>query len=88
VHLVRSLLDEVFGSENFVAQINFVKTSSATDLFLSRTQDYVLWFAKDGSNVKYRALYKSKAVGGFGGGEYQQVELLDGTRMTAAAAAA
>ncbi len=58
VHLVRSLLEEVFGSENFVAQINFVKTSSATDLFLSRTQDYVLWFAKDASNVKYRALYK------------------------------
>jgi adenine-specific DNA-methyltransferase len=88
VHLVRSLLDEVFGSENFVAQINFVKTSSATDLFLSRTQDYVLWFAKDAQQVKYRALYKPKEVGGFGGGEYQQVELPDGTRMTAAAAAA
>jgi adenine-specific DNA-methyltransferase len=88
VHLVRSLLDEVFGSENFVAQINFVKTSSATDLFLSRTQDYVLWFAKDAHQVKYRALYKPKEVGGFGGGEYQQVELPDGTRMTATAAAA
>src|SRR3989337_750793 len=27
VHLVRSLMDEVFGSENFCAQIGFVKTS-------------------------------------------------------------
>ena len=30
VHLVRSLMDEIFGVENFVAEIQFVKTSSAT----------------------------------------------------------
>ena len=29
VHLVRCVLDEVFGSENFVAQITFKKTSGA-----------------------------------------------------------
>jgi adenine-specific DNA-methyltransferase len=29
VHLVRSLMDEVFGAENFVSQITFLKTSGA-----------------------------------------------------------
>jgi adenine-specific DNA-methyltransferase len=30
VHLLRSIMDEVFGSENYVAQIAFTKTSGAT----------------------------------------------------------
>ena len=30
VHLVRCLMDEVFGSENFVQQITFTKTTGAT----------------------------------------------------------
>jgi adenine-specific DNA-methyltransferase len=29
VHLVRTILDEVFGSDNFVAEIAFKKTSGA-----------------------------------------------------------
>src|SRR3954468_19035432 len=33
VHIVRSVLDEVFGSENFVAQITFRKTGGTTGAF-------------------------------------------------------
>ena len=35
VHLVRSLLDEVFGPENFLSQINFKTTSGATSAHLA-----------------------------------------------------
>jgi len=87
-HLVRSLLDEVFGAANFMAQIAFVKTSSATDQFLSRVNDYLIWYARDIDSIKYRPLYLTKEVGGVGGGEYRFVELPDGRRIPASEASA
>src|SRR3954452_22670535 len=60
VHLVRCLLDEVFGSENFVSQIVYTKTTGATVASLPGTTDYLLWFAKDREKVKYRSLFESK----------------------------
>jgi adenine-specific DNA-methyltransferase len=79
VHLVRSLLDEVFGSENFVAQITFATTAGATSEFLPRVANYLLWYAKDRTVARFRKLYVRK-VGGTGTGEYRQVELADGAR--------
>jgi adenine-specific DNA-methyltransferase len=79
VHLVRSMLDEVFGSENFVAQITFATTAGATSEFLPRVANYMLWFAKDRTVARFRKLYVRKA-GTTGTGEYRQVELADGTR--------
>jgi adenine-specific DNA-methyltransferase len=83
VHLVRSVLDEVFGSENFVSQIVFKKTSSATSEFLAPVADCVLWFAKIRSDLKYRQLYQRKAIGGAGGGQYTRIETPDGRRHRA-----
>ncbi|MEI7548693.1 MAG: site-specific DNA-methyltransferase, partial [Actinomycetota bacterium] len=60
VHLVRALMDEVFGSENFVAQIYFRTTSGRQDLHLDRTGNYVLWCARDVASLKSRKLYESK----------------------------
>lgn len=80
VHLVRCLMDEVFGSENFVSLITFTKTSSQTVVLLPGTADYLLWFAKDKPNAKYRPLYKPKEFGGDGADKYDQVELPDGIR--------
>jgi adenine-specific DNA-methyltransferase len=57
VHLVRALMDEVFGSENFVAQIPFKKTSNSTSSNLDGVNDYLVWFARDIPNLKYRQLY-------------------------------
>ena len=79
VHLVRSLMDEVFGSENFVSQITFVKTSGSTSEF-GGTADLVLWYAIDRNSMKYRPLYVRKLTGGPGGSGYTRVELLDGNR--------
>jgi adenine-specific DNA-methyltransferase len=62
VHLVRSLLDEVFGPENFVSLISFVTTSGFTDAReLPRAGDYLLWYAKSKPNVKARSLWDKSA---------------------------
>ncbi|PZU46937.1 MAG: site-specific DNA-methyltransferase [Microbacterium sp.] len=62
VHLVRSLLDEVFGSENFVSEISYRTTTGATSDFIAGTVDFVLWFARDreAAKAKYRALYRRR----------------------------
>jgi adenine-specific DNA-methyltransferase len=80
VHLVRNILDEVFGSEHFVSLITYSKTTGATVVLLPGTADYVLWYAKDIERVKYRRLHSEKRFGGEGAGKYDQVELPDGTR--------
>jgi adenine-specific DNA-methyltransferase len=78
VHLVRCILDEVFGSENKCAQISFAKTSGQTDNLLASVSDHLIWYAKNRTQVRYRQLYSRKEVGGLGGGEYTNVMLPDG----------
>jgi adenine-specific DNA-methyltransferase len=58
VHLVRSLMDEVFGSENFINQIGFRTSMTKPTNQLNNVFDYVLWYSKDSSKLKYRPLYK------------------------------
>ena len=79
VHRVRALLDEVFGAENCVSQITFLKTSSSTGEF-GGTADYVLWYARSRDDMKFYELFHQKATGGTGGSGYTQVQLADGTR--------
>jgi adenine-specific DNA-methyltransferase len=82
VHLVRSLMDEVFGSENFVSLINFTKTSSATNTLLASTSDYLVWYAKNVNHVKYNQLYNEKIFGGEGASAYSKVLLPDGRKRS------
>jgi adenine-specific DNA-methyltransferase len=83
VHLVRCLLDEVFGSENECGQISFAKTSGQTDNLLASVSDYLLWYGRDRTAVKYRQLYLRKEIGGLGGGEYTHVMLPNGSSRAA-----
>lgn len=80
VHLVRGLLDEVFGSHAFVSQIVYAKTSGATGAHLAATADYILWYAKDKEHLKSRRLFLEKQFGEQGATKYDQVELSDGSR--------
>jgi adenine-specific DNA-methyltransferase len=59
VHLVRCVLEEVFGSENFVSQISFTKAPGGLESGqkLSGRLDYLLWYAKNRESVKYRSLF-------------------------------
>jgi len=76
-HLIRSLLDEVFGAENFISQIVFSKTASATSEFLSGTYDVLVFYAKSREHLKYHQPLTQKQVGGVGGGAYRRVRLQD-----------
>lgn len=74
VHLVRSLMDEVFGSDNFISQVAYSTTGGATSEFLAGTYDLILWYARDRTLTKFRQLYLPKAIGGVGAGKYDQAD--------------
>jgi type III restriction enzyme len=69
LHHIRELMDDVFGADQVVGIVTFKKTSGAgspsggTEV-LASVSDYLIWYAKDRSKVKYRQLYKDKEVGG------------------------
>jgi adenine-specific DNA-methyltransferase len=64
LHHVRELMDEVFGSANFVTIINFRSMMPLASSNIESVYDYVVWFSKNKSTIKYRNLWSQKAVGG------------------------
>jgi adenine-specific DNA-methyltransferase len=80
VHLARSLMDEVFGSDNFVSQIIFRKTTGKGGQLLDNTYDVIIWFARDKEQIKYRVQYTSRSVAD--DQNLRFVELADGTRRS------
>lgn len=81
VHLVRNLMDDVFGSENFVSQIIYTKTAGFATNTIGNVADYILWYAKDLNNVKVRKLYSEKDYA-IDGSLYNRIELPTGERMS------
>jgi len=79
VHLVRNLMDEVFGSENFVSQIIYTKTSGFTANTIGNVADYILWYAKDIQSIKMRKLFVEKDP--LSDPHYSYLQLGDGTLM-------
>ena len=80
VHLVRSVMDEVFGAENFLSLISFAKTGAKGGSGLDTTHDFIVWYAKSAEKYKYSQLYVNKAFGGEKMASYTWVETPDGTR--------
>lgn len=79
VHRVRALMDEVFGEENFVRQISFVTTSSQTDKLIASTSDYIIWFAKDRGQIKFRKPLREKGLDADGASAYRTARSVDGS---------
>ncbi len=79
VHLVRSVMDEVFGSENFQGLIVVQKTESQSSTRLSSICDYVVWYSRRKESVKYRPLFLRKQIGGSGASGYVYLESPDGS---------
>lgn len=84
VHLVRSLLDDIFRPENFENQIAIQTTTSATAKTLPHVHDYLLWYAKDKEELKFNRLFLPKEAGKTGTTLYQLLRLPNGSirRMT------
>lgn len=81
MHHVRELLDEVFGIPNFVSQVAYSTTSGFATKTLSRAGDYLLWYAKDITRIKYHQLFVDKRNPlEDSDSKYDQVELANKTR--------
>ena len=71
-------MDDVFNSENFIAQIAFAKTSGYATNFLTGVCDYILWYGKDRQHTKFRQPYNEKEMGDSGATKYTRIQLPDG----------
>lgn len=60
LHHVREIMDEVFGPDNFVSLISFSKTKALSSTLLPRENDYLIWYARDIKNIKYKQIFKIK----------------------------
>lgn len=60
VHVVRSLMDEIFGTDQFVSQIAFAKTTGSSSKGPSSVFDYIIWYAKDFDQVKIRPVFEPR----------------------------
>jgi len=78
LHHMKEVLDEVFGSENFFSLITLKKLSPLGTGGMANVADYILWFAKDKTNIKFRPIFERKERGAES--RYDWVELPDGTR--------
>lgn len=82
LHRVRSVMDEVFGSDGAVGVVAFLKTGGLAQSFLPMTFDYLLWYARDITKIKARSVFLPKQAGA--DSDYQWLALLTGEhrRMT------
>jgi adenine-specific DNA-methyltransferase len=79
VHLVRAALDEVFGADNFIAQIAFTKTTGLTSTRqLASRCDYLLWYGRS-RRYLYQPLYEPQDATDSG---FSRVMLRDGSSRT------
>lgn len=83
LHHVRELMDEVFGAGNFVSIISFKKTTSASSELLSTVNDYLIWYARDKSRVKFKQVYLPKSTEP--DAVYKYIRLPDGTERNVTA---
>lgn len=77
VHLLRALMDEVFGPSNIVSQITVKKTAGQDQALLDNVCDYIIWFAKSIDHVKYRQRFNERLIGFDSLGPYSRVQLSD-----------
>ena len=81
IHRLAVMCDEVFGSENRLATVTWRPTGGSSAKTLPESASYLLWYAKNKSNSKYRQLFerltRPQIVEHFS--SYARVELKDGT---------
>src|SRR5207245_9465353 len=64
------------------AQRSTKTAGGSTAAFLPGVTDYLLWFARDHEQAKYRPLFGSKELGADGAEKYNRVRLPDLTRRS------
>jgi adenine-specific DNA-methyltransferase len=79
VHRVRVVMDEVFGAENFCSEITVVKTAGQTSEIIPNTADFILWYARTRTTVKFRIPHNIKGFEEDRAGVYRWVRQADGS---------
>ena len=77
VHRVRCLMDEVFGSENFQAMVNFRSMTPLGQKGIARVYDYIMWYAKDINQMKFRPIFFHREL--LDESEFSYLDKCDGT---------
>lgn len=57
VHLIRYILDEIFGSENFICVLAFRTAMTKPTNLINDVFDFICWYSKDYSSLSFNPLY-------------------------------
>ncbi|OQB75344.1 MAG: Modification methylase DpnIIB [bacterium ADurb.Bin132] len=63
VHLVRNLMDEVFGKENFISLVSFRTKIPLNAINLPNIADYIVWYSKNKNVYKYFKIFENRSIG-------------------------
>ncbi len=78
LHYVKSIMEEIFGHDNFINIISFKTTTGDTTKLLPSMSDYLVWFAKDKKRIKFHKIFIDKKLGIGAGAQYNNVEEANG----------
>ena len=80
-HRVRAILDEIFGSNNFIEEICFRKKNMTLGgRYIEGIYDYIIYYAKDIERLKFRRLFDTTDI--TGDSHWNRYALLGGTTGT------
>jgi adenine-specific DNA-methyltransferase len=83
-HLVKSLLDEIFGDKNCVVTIVVKKKGGQKSSLIDPVNDYILWYSRshrEGGTVKFNPLYEKRELDEETVSEFSRVEEVDGSEV-------
>jgi adenine-specific DNA-methyltransferase len=84
-HLVKSLLDEVFGDENCVVTIVIKKKGAQKSNLIDPVNDYILWYSRSprgNGTVKFNSLYEKRELDEETVTEFSRIEKDDGSEIS------
>ncbi len=81
LHLIRNLLDDIFGSECFIVTILIKKKGSQKSSLMDPVNDYLIWYGRtprSNGMIKFNPLFQKKDLDAETLREFKFVELADG----------
>ena len=75
VHLVRSVIDEIFGEDNFIAEFLIKKTGSQKSKTINSVNDYILFYSRTAEKNKFRKLFEERQLDSSVVSDFPQAEL-------------
>ena len=74
LHHVRELMDEVFGSNNFVVLICYRRLGMMVGGRIQSSAHYLVWYARDAAKLKYRKIFLPQVAGLGSGDHYTSIQ--------------